>query len=229
MNNIITILPVSSFDTSKTRLSPFLSNNERKELLKSMLKDIVSNIKNEAFKVIVISNDKAVLKFARDTLQVDTLKENKYENNYLNNAIIDAVEYVKKSYGEYNILVLPSDIPLNNNQNITYLKCCDADIIISPSKGGGTNLLFFKNTYDFKPLFGEFSFFKHLNEAKEKDMSIKIYDSFYLSIDINTPQDLGEFLLHGKKTETYNYLSSLNISVTSVHGQERLNVKRENE
>lgn len=229
MNNIITIIPVSSFDTSKTRLSPFLSYDERKELLQSMLKDIVSNIKNDVFKVIVISNDEFVLKFARDILEIETLKENKHENNYLNNAIIDAVSYIKKNYEDYDILILPSDIPLIRKQNISYLANCNEDLIISPSKGGGTNLLYFKHTYDFEPLFGDFSFFKHLNEAKEKNMSINVYDSFYLSIDINTPQDLGEFLLHGEKTETFNYLSSLKISVTSIHGQERLNVERENE
>ena len=229
MNNIITILPVSSFDTSKTRLSPFLSNDEREKLLKSMLRDIVSNIKNDVFKIIVVSNDESVLKFARDILKIDTLKENKHENNYLNNAIIDAVEYIKKYYEKYDILVLPSDIPLIKKENIKYLADCDEDLVISPSKGGGTNLLCFKHTFEFEPLFGDFSFFKHLNEAEEKNMSINIYDSFYLSIDINTPQDLGEFLLHGKKTETFSYLSSLNISVTSIHGQERLNVERENE
>jgi 2-phospho-L-lactate guanylyltransferase len=60
-------------------------------------------------------------------------------------------------------------------------------------------------------------------------MNPNIYDSFYLSIDINTPQDLGELLLHGKNTYTFKYLNSLDIVVENNHGGERLNVYRKNE
>ena len=40
MDKIYAIIPVNQFANAKTRLSPFLSPEERKNLLKAMLKDI---------------------------------------------------------------------------------------------------------------------------------------------------------------------------------------------
>ena len=52
MKDLIAIIPVSSFDESKTRLSPFLSEEERIELLKVMLKDIVNIICDEVNEIV---------------------------------------------------------------------------------------------------------------------------------------------------------------------------------
>ena len=127
------------------------------------------------------------------------------------------------------IMILPADIPLFNSRNMKYILKNRDDFIISPSKGGGTNLLYINREYNYKPLFGAFSFFKHVQEAKNNNLDVNIYDSFYLSLDVNTPQDLAEILLHGRNTHTYNYLSNLNIGVESNHGKERLYVYRKNE
>ena len=40
MDNIYAIIPVSKFKNAQTRLSTFLSENEREKLLKVMLKDV---------------------------------------------------------------------------------------------------------------------------------------------------------------------------------------------
>ena len=47
MKDLVAIIPVSSFNESKTRLSPFLNEKERIQLLKYMLKDIITTIENE--------------------------------------------------------------------------------------------------------------------------------------------------------------------------------------
>ena len=45
MDKIYAIIPVSQFSNAKTRLSPFLSPEERENLLKAMLKDITTALK----------------------------------------------------------------------------------------------------------------------------------------------------------------------------------------
>ena len=171
MNKIITIIPVSSFNNSKTRLSPFLSESERTNLLKVMLKDIVSNIQDHVSDIIVTSKDEYVLNYAK-YLNLNVFKEKEHEHDFLNNAISDVISYIIKNYDNYSVMILPADIPLFNSRNMKYI---------------------LKNRDDF------------------------------------TPEDLGEILLHGRNTHTYNYLSNLNIGVESNHGKERLYVYRKNE
>ena len=77
--------------------------------------------------------------------------------------------------------------------------------------------------------FGGFSFKKHIEEAEKKKMAPLVHDSFYMALDVNTTEDLGEIMLHGNGTETKKYLESLGIKVESCHGHERLKVTRDNE
>ena len=48
-----------------------------------------------------------------------------------------------------------------------------------------------------------------------------------MALDVNTTEDLGEIMIHGKNTHTKKYLESLGISVESIHGHERLKVTRD--
>ncbi len=227
MNRLITIIPISDFNNSKTRLSPFLSHEERKELLKSMLKDIILNIQSKTDEIIITSKDKEVLNYAK-SFNTTTLKEKEHETNKLNSTLIDTINYIKNEKKDSDVLLLPSDIPLIKENNMDYItkNSKKYDIVITPSGGGGTNLLYMKSNCYIKPEYGEFSFFKHIESATKYNLKYNVYDSFYLSIDINTPQDLGELLLHGKDTNTYEYLNNLGITVKSKHGQDRLDVQR---
>ena len=225
MRNIVVIIPVSSFITSKTRLSPFLSVDERSNLLRCMLKDIIETLKSEDISDIVItSKDDDALSYAK-SLNLDVFKESEHECDFLNLALLETIEYIKQTKTDSQILILPADIPLISTENIQYIKSHFKDFIIAPSRGGGTNLLYISD-HEFIPEFGEFSFFKHQIQAKKREIPLNIYDSFFLSLDINTPEDLGELMLHGKMTQTYNYLDKINIKVKNNHGKERLNVYR---
>lgn len=97
--------------------------------------------------------------------------------------------------------------------------------MIVPSKGGGTNGLIIKPlSIDMK--FGEFSFKNHIKEANKNGFDPVIYDSFYMSLDVNIAEDLGEIMIHGSGCETQSYLKDLKIGVESIHGAERLKVTR---
>ena len=187
MKDLICIIPICSFKDAKSRLSVMLSDTERVELLKSMLKDIITAVRSQVMEIILVSRDEEVYSFAKE-LSVSFVNEKDYED-----------------------------------------KSSTSDMVISPSRGGGTNLICFSGDFDFEPLFGDMSYFRHLEEAYMKNMDVNVIESFYLSLDVNTSQDLGEIFLHGIGTNTHEYLSGLNISVNSSHGQERLDVKRNDE
>ena len=65
MDNIYAIIPVSKFKNAKTRLSPFLSEEEREKLLKVMLRDVTDSLKKYVDKIFIISNDDDVLSYAK--------------------------------------------------------------------------------------------------------------------------------------------------------------------
>ena len=75
--------------------------------------------------------------------------------------------------------------------------------------------------------FEGFSYKKHVRVAEKKSLNPQVHDSFFMALDVNTTEDLGEILLHGDKTHTRQYLKELKISVESHRGSERLKVTRD--
>ena len=228
MDKIYAIIPVNQFANAKTRLSPFLSPEERKNLLKAMLKDIAITLKPIVDDIIIISKDAEVLAYAEE-LELTALVEEDHKSSKaskngdegpLNKALKQAMKWCRKKTRK--VIILPSDIPLIGKTNIKLLidQAKNLDFIIVPSKGGGTNALIIKPlSIDMK--FGGFSFKKHIEEAP------LVHDSFYMALDVNTTEDLGEIMLHGNGTETKKYLESLGIKVESFRGHERLKVTRD--
>lgn len=222
MDNIYAIIPVTKFKNAKTRLSPFLSETERETLLKVMLRDVSDTLKKYVDKIIIISRDEDVLSYA-ESLNLDTILEN--ENSNLNKALTQAMKYCKGKTRK--IIIVPSDIPLIGKTNLKML--IDAsktrDFIIVPSKGGGTNMIIMK-PLAIRTKFEGFSYKKHVNEADRKKLNPQVHDSFFMALDVNTTEDLGEIMIHGEKTYTRQYLKELKVNVESFRGSERLKVTR---
>ncbi|EKF86451.1 2-phospho-L-lactate guanylyltransferase [Methanobacterium formicicum] len=222
MTKTFAIIPVSRFSEAKTRLSPTLSPLERENLLKSMLMDVIGAISGSVDQVVVISSDKDVLNFVAD-LNVTCLPEKGKTD--LNGALTQAVEWCSNYANQ--VLIVPSDVPLIHQDQVQeMIELSDKwPMVIAPAKGGGTNALLCP-TKDIKMKFGDWSFFEHLKEAENAGVSWYIYDSFYLSLDVNTAEDLGEIIIHGFRTQTRKFLKSIGLQVKSNHGTERLMVER---
>lgn len=222
MDEIYGIIPVSKFKNAKTRLSPFLNEEERENLLKAMLKDVTLSLNKYVNKIIVISADEDVLDYAKK-LNLNTLKEN--DNSNLNKALKQAMNYCKLKTKK--VIIIPSDVPLISKTNLKMVidSAKNLDFIIVPSKGGGTNVLIMK-PLAIPTKFGDFSYLEHVKIAEKKKLNPVVHDSFFMALDVNTTEDLGEIMVHGNNTETKKYLKSLKISVESIHGSERLKVTR---
>ena len=222
MDEIYAIIPVTKFKNAKTRLSPFLSEEERENLLKVMLRDVSDTLKKYVDKIFVISHDRDVLSYA-ESLNINTILEN--DNSNLNKALTQAMKYCKGKCKK--IIIVPSDIPLIGKTNVKML--IDAskslDFIIVPSKGGGTNMIIMK-PMAIRTQFEGFSYKKHLEVSKKKKLNPQVHDSFFMALDVNTTEDLGEIMIHGMNTHTREYLKELNVTVESYRGSERLKVTR---
>ena len=222
MDDIYAIIPVSKFKNAKTRLSPFLTEEERENLLKAMLHDVTDTLKKYVDKIYIISRDEDVLEYA-EKLNLGTILED--ENSNLNKALKQAMKYCKGKAKK--IIIVPSDVPLIGKTNVQML--IDAskslDFIIVPSKGGGTNMIIMK-PMAIHTRFEGFSYKEHVQAAERKKLNPQVHDSFFMALDVNTAEDLGEIMIHGEKTHTRKYLKELKVKVEPFRGSERLQVTR---
>lgn len=222
MDNIYAIIPVSKFKNAKTRLSPFLSEEEREKLLKVMLQDVTDTLKRYVDKIFIISRDEDVLNYAK-SLKLDTILEN--ENSNLNKALTQAMKFCKGKTRK--VIIVPSDIPLIGKTNIAMLieASKSLDFIIVPSKGGGTNMMIMK-PMAIHTHFEGFSYKEHINAAERKKLNPQVHDSLFMALDVNTAEDLGEIMIHGEKTHTRKYLKELKVQFEPFRGSERIKVTR---
>lgn len=223
MDNIYAIIPVTKFKNAKTRLSPFLSEDERENLLKVMLHDVTDALRKHVDKIILISRDEDVLRYA-ESLNLETILED--ENSNLNKALTQAMKYCKGKTRK--VIIVPSDIPLIGKTNIKILidASKNLDFIIVPSKGGGTNMIIMK-PLAIRTKYEGFSYQKHLKEAERKKLNPQVHDSFFMALDVNTTEDLGEIMIHGEKTHTRRYLKELKVTFEPFRGSERIKVTRD--
>ena len=222
MDNIYAIIPVSKFKNAKTRLSPFLSEEEREKLLKVMLQDVTDTLKRYVDKIFIISRDEDVLNYAK-SLKLDTILEN--ENSNLNKALTQAMKFCKGKTRK--VIIVPSDIPLIGKTNIAMLieASKSLNFIIVPSKGGGTNMMIMK-PMAIHTHFEGFSYKEHVHAAERKKLNPQVHDSLFMALDVNTAEDLGEIMIHGEKTHTRKYLKELKVQFEPFRGSERIKVTR---
>ena len=222
MDNIYAIIPVSKFKNAKTRLSPFLSEEEREKLLKVMLQDVTDTLKRYVDKIFIISRDEDVLTYAK-SLKLDTILEN--ENSNLNKALTQAMKFCKGKTRK--VIIVPSDIQMKEKTNIAMLieASKSLDFIIVPSKGGGTNMMIMK-PMAIHTHFEGFSYKEHVNAAERKKLNPQVHDSLFMALDVNTAEDLGEIMIHGEKTHTRKYLKELKVQFEPFRGSERIKVTR---
>jgi len=222
MDNIYAIIPVTQFKNAKTRLSPFLSPDEREKLLKVMLQDVTDALKKHVDKIFIISRDEDVLDYAKK-LNVDTILEN--ENSNLNKALTQAMKHCKGKTRK--IMIVPSDIPLIGKTNIKILidASKNLDFIIVPAKGGGTNMIIMK-PMAIHTRYEGFSYKEHVQAAERKKLNPQVHDSFFMALDVNTAEDLGEIMIHGEKTHTRKYLKELKVQFEPSREITRINVTR---
>ena len=107
----------------------------------------------------------------------------------------------------------------------TLKRYVDKIFIIVPSKGGGTNMMIMK-PMGIHTKFEGFSYKEHVKAAERKKLNPQVHDSFFMALDVNTAEDLGEIMIHGEKTHTRKYLKELKVKFEPSRGSERINVTR---
>jgi len=206
------IIPVKMLSKAKSRLSSVLRPNERQTLTLSMFEDVLRSVTNSQVvdRIIVISPDRAVLKVA-GSYDVELIAEKTLRG--MNSAVREAIEYSSRE-GAQKVLVIPADIPLVTSRDLQEIVSLgkNVSVVISPSKSEkGTNALLLSPSNIISTSYGENSFQLHIKEAMRRGIRFEVYRSKSIALDIDTPEDLIDFV--NLKPDTLSYKSLLRNAV----------------
>jgi 2-phospho-L-lactate/phosphoenolpyruvate guanylyltransferase len=186
------IVPVKPLRRGKSRLAGALSEDERTELNRMLLENTLKTFSDlkEVEEVLVISRDPQALTIARNhgarTVREDGQPE-------LNTALKRAT-VVAQVYATRGVLVLPADLPLVSRDDILTLIGRAGEppvVVIAPDRhGSGTNALLISPAGLIEYDFGENSFQRHCQRAKDAGARLEIVDLPTLGLDLDLPEDL---------------------------------------
>jgi 2-phospho-L-lactate guanylyltransferase len=162
----------------KTRLDAVLSAAERHAFAVAMLRDVITALRAAAF-------DPLVLATADVTIDAPVVVDDAPLTDAVNARLDDPP-----------VAVVMADLPLVTPAALDRLREPDAEVVLAPGRGGGTNVIF-THRDDFRVDYHECSLSDHRSIARGMNASIAEVDSFRLATDVDEPADLAEVLLHG--------------------------------
>lgn len=173
-----TVVP---FDVSdpKTRLASVLTPDERRSFARAMLADVVHGLRKAGAEPEVLATE-----------PIDCNLSTTVDDRSLDTAVNDVLRGT-----EGPIAVVMADLALGTPDAFAKLLGIDADIVLAPGRGGGTNALVVRHS-DFRVNYHGASIRDHRRIASELTDDVAQIDSFRLATDVDEPVDLAEVLLH---------------------------------
>ena len=194
--NTSVIIPVKSFQKSKTRLQ--LSEKKTIELCRLLLREVIKTVSESGLidEIIVISNEDQISDIIDEYNCKKILDVNEKS---VNDAVGLAESYLIENEFTHSI-VLPLDVPFFYSEDIEKLLefSEEKSVIIVPSRHfDGTNALLRTPIDSMKPRYDEGSYSFQLDSAKNSDVKICVGLIYRLMLDIDSTEDL-EFVIKQK-------------------------------
>jgi 2-phospho-L-lactate/phosphoenolpyruvate guanylyltransferase len=186
------IIPIKRFERSKSRLSDFLSQEQRTWLCHLMVNDLIEKMSElEESNMFLVTNEIIPIP-EKSKEKVVMLFEGR--SNGVNDAVKIADSYITKNEFD-NSIVIPIDIPLLTlkeiKEIITFAKDFKEIVGMVPSnRFDGTNILLRKPHSIIDTSFDDNSFFNHCIKALDNGISLKIFYHENLTVDIDTIDDV---------------------------------------
>jgi 2-phospho-L-lactate/phosphoenolpyruvate guanylyltransferase len=211
----VAVVPVKELDAAKGRLSARLGPRERRELVLAMLDDVLVALSQTRglSGMMVVTREVEIASIAV-RFGAEVLEEPVHAGDGYTHAVEHAVRELERR-NEPAMLSVPGDVPAVTPQEITEILGAVADtaVILVPSRDErGTNAALVRPPGALPLRFGEPSFVRHLESARQLGLRAEVLRLPGLSLDLDTPADLDEFLRSPSPTRTYRLLSGQNHS-----------------
>jgi 2-phospho-L-lactate guanylyltransferase len=198
------IVPVKPLRRGKSRLADVLSEDERVELNQRLLLNTIDTLREvqEIGQILVVSRDQEALALARDH-GARTVQE--VGAPQLNGALMRATA-AAQAYTAQGVLVLPADLPQITPDDIRAILAAAEEppvVVIAPDhRREGTNALLVNPAGLIEYDFGEGSFERHSQRARQAGAALKICELPSLAHDVDVPEDLAYLDMLDQRSKT---------------------------
>ena len=214
------VVPVKDLAHAKQRLAGLLSADERRALFRAMLEDVLATLsccRRLAGVAVVTRDAEARALAARYGARV---LEEDADRGHTSASTFGARTLAAE--GVTGMLQLPGDLPLITPEDVDAVLDSHGDapaVTIAPSRDElGSNAVACSPA-DVLPLrFGDDSYVPHLRRARALGIEPSVVRRRGLALDVDTPDDLIEFLASPSTTRAYDYLASSGVAGRIVDG-----------
>jgi 2-phospho-L-lactate guanylyltransferase len=194
-------------DDPKTRLADTLASEERAAFARTMLTDVLTAVRAS-------NRDPEVLATAPLSVDAPVTVDERPLTTAVNGALAET---------DGAVAVVMADLALATPAALQRLFAPDADVVLAPGRGGGTNALVARDP-DFRVDYHGVSFRDHREAAAAVGAETAVVDSHRLATDVDERADLAEVLLHGEG-EAAAWLREAGFALEAADG--RVEVARE--
>jgi 2-phospho-L-lactate guanylyltransferase len=203
---IVAILPVKSPRNAKQRLTGFLSVEQREMLARTLYRQTLAALclAEGIDRVAVATSDADVADHARRSGAL-VFEETEQVSH---SASADAACLRAMEMGASTVLLVPIDVPTVTPADFSRLAAAARPglIVVPSSDGTGTNALVRTPPDCIRSRFGPGSFRTHLDQAIAKGIAADVLRLPGLMFDIDTPEDVAEFLAGPHQCEVSSFL-----------------------
>jgi len=219
---LVVAVPVKDLTHAKQRLMSVLSVEERGELARAMLGDVLRALAAaDLERVWVVTRDPAAAAIAQ-ALGAESVAE---AENRGHTAAVALAQAEAARRGARVFLTVPGDVPCATADEIRQLVdgVRERAPVFVPSRSGlGTNGVALAPPDAMALTFGEPSFARHLETARQRGLEPRVLTLPGLGLDVDAPEDLAAILAERTTTETRHLLETWRARFAPVTGRDHL-------
>ncbi len=199
-----TIIPIKSLKDGKKRLESFLTSQQRKALILTLLKNVLNATAKAQLSnhTLLVTPDSKIIEITKkwNLSNLEYLVE--YASNGTNQAVQLAIDWCASKQIS-SILIIPADIPLVSSDDIDELIKMGKNkfpIVLVPSqRRDGTNAFYLRPPNLVKVWYGPNSFQKNLDTISKQKLPYIILEKPAFALDIDLKEDLEQLYSIKKK------------------------------
>jgi 2-phospho-L-lactate/phosphoenolpyruvate guanylyltransferase len=204
---IFAILPVKSPKNAKQRLTGFLDADQREMLARTLYRQTLAALlaAKGIDQVVVVTSDREIREHALETAGMAFEEPEQVSHS----ASADAACLMAMEMGATTAMLVPIDVPTVTPADFTRLAAAAKRpglIVVPSSDGTGTNALVRTPPDCIESRFGPGSFRKHCDQAIAHGLALDVLRLPGLMFDIDTPEDVAEFLATPRRCEVSSFL-----------------------